>query len=147
MAKGAEEIFGQLWTFPAGVSYTFNACTSAATDPSKGLENLISTYDYLMDLGDPRVANWPLMSSPWATAFIVIMYLLLVRWGPIFMANRKALELRPIILLYNAAVAGLNLYIGLELTFTSTKLDFSWTCEPVDYSDNPLALRVASALW
>ena len=169
MAK-AEEIFDQLWTLPvAYYHYTFNACTSAASDPIRGFESIISVYDYLMSLGDPRVSHWPLMKSPWPTVFIALTYLLIVRWGPVFMANRKPLEIRPLILIYNAAVALLNLYIGVELTSklnyrincwtkemnnvflqiaaTSTKLDFSWTCEPVDYSDNPLAIRVASALW
>ena len=67
MAKGAEEIFDQLWTLPAaGVSYTYNACiTVAAKDPFRGLESLISVYDYLIhSLADPRVSDWPLMSNP-----------------------------------------------------------------------------------
>ena len=178
MTKGAEEIFDQLWTLPAaGVSYTYNACiTVAAKDPFRGLESLISVYDYLIhSLADPRVSDWPLMSNPFPTAIITCLYLMFVHWGPQFMETRKPFELRPCILLYNAAVAGLNLYIGLELyrfvlflkknTFTillhhtksnicqninfstSQQLDFSWTCEPVDYSENKLALRVASALW
>ena len=63
MAK-AEEIFDQLWTLPvAYYHYTFNACTSAASDPIRGFESIISVYDYLMSLGDPRVAHWPLMKS------------------------------------------------------------------------------------
>ena len=119
MAK-AEEIFDQLWTLPvAYYHYTFNACTSAASDPIRGFESIISVYDYLMSLGDPRVAHWPLMKSPWPTVCIALTYLLLVRWGPVFMANRKPLEIRPLILVYNAAVALLNLYIGIELTSKS----------------------------
>ena len=117
MAKGAEEIFDQLWTLPAaGVSYTYNACTVAAKDPFRGLESLISVYDYLIhSLADPRVSDWPLMSNPFPTAIITCLYLLFVHWGPQFMETRKPFELRPYILLYNAAVASLNLYIGLEL--------------------------------
>lgn len=108
---------------------------------------MIELYDFLLGLADQRVANWPLMSTPWPTVVIILAYLYLVYAGPRFMSCRKPVELRPLLLLYNAAVAGLNLYIGLELTLTSRKLDFNWTCEPVDYSLNPLALRVASALW
>lgn len=117
VVKGAEEIFDQLWTLPAaGVSYTYNACTVAAKDPFRGLESLISVYDYLIhSLADPRVSDWPLMSNPFPTAIITCLYLLFVHWGPQFMETRKPFELRPYILLYNAAVAGLNLYIGLEL--------------------------------
>lgn len=124
MAK-AEEIFDQLWTLPvAYYHYTFNACTSAASDPIRGFESIISVYDYLMSLGDPRVAHWPLMKSPWPTVCIALTYLLLVRWGPVFMANRKPLEIRPLILVYNAAVALLNLYIGIELTSKSMEFFF-----------------------
>ena len=117
VVKGAEEIFDQLWTLPAaGVSYTYNACTVAAKDPFRGLESLISVYDYLIhSLADPRVSDWPLMSNPFPTAIITCLYLLFVHWGPQFMETRKPFELRPYILLYNAAVASLNLYIGLEL--------------------------------
>ena len=145
MAKQAK-LLNQLWV-DSGASYTFNVCTTAATDPVKGWQSLVELYEYLLGLADHRVATWPLMSSPWPTVFITLTYLYLVSVGPKFMANRKPLELKPLLLLYNASVAGLNLYIGLELTLTSQQLDFSWTCEPVDYTLNPLALRVASALW
>ena len=140
------KLLNQLWV-SSGASYTFNVCTTAATDSVKGWHTLVELYDYLLSLADHRVAQWPLMSSPWPTLLITIAYLYLVYAGPRFMSNRKPVELKPLLLLYNASVAGLNLYIGLELFLTSQKLDFSWTCEPVDYTLNPLALRVASALW
>jgi len=141
-----EKLLNQLWVF-SGASYTFNVCTTAATDSYRGWVSMVELYDFLMSLADKRVADWPLMTSPWPTLVIICLYLYLVYAGPRLMSNRKPLELRPLLLLYNATVAGLNLYIGLELTFTSQKLDFSWTCEPVDYTLNPLAVRVASALW
>ena len=146
MASAQAKLLNQLWVF-SGASYTFNVCTTAATDSYKGWQSMIELYDFLLGLADQRVANWPLMSTPWPTVVIILAYLYLVYAGPRFMSCRKPVELRPLLLLYNAAVAGLNLYIGLELTLTSRKLDFNWTCEPVDYSLNPLALRVASALW
>lgn len=139
-----EEFFEHIWT-------SVNICTTAASDSYRDLgkqwRSLVHLYDYLLDLGDPRVANWPLMASPWPTCMIVMAYLYLVSTGPKLMEARKPFELRPLILIYNAAVAGLNLHIGVELFLLSRQLDFNWTCEPVDYSLNPLAVRVASALW
>ena len=39
-------------------------------------------YDYLMvDLRDPRVDSWPLMSSIWPTTIICILYVYLVKVG------------------------------------------------------------------
>ena len=151
MAEGSEKLLDQLWTVVPGASYTYNVCTTAASDSyrdlGRGWQSLVHIYSFLMDLGDTRVASWPFMASPWLTICIVLGYLYLVYSGPRFMACRKAMELRPLILPYNAFVAGLNLYIGIELFLMSRQLDFSWECEPVDYSLDPLAVRVAGALW
>ena len=149
---GTEKILDHLL---GASSYTYNVCTMAASDSyrdvhrnmAQGWQSIVHFYDYLLDLGDPRVAEWPLMASPWPTCFMIIAYLYLANFGPNCMASRKPIELRPLLLAYNALVAGLNLYVGVELFLTSRLLDFNWTCEPVDYSNNPLALRVASALW
>lgn len=116
-------------------------------DLGRGWLSLVRYYDYLISLADPRVADWPLMASPWPTLLIILTYLYLVYAGPKYMASRKPWDLKPLILAYNATVAGLNLYIGIELFVMSTKLDFNWTCQPVDYSNSPLAVRVAAALW
>jgi hypothetical protein len=60
------------------------------------------------------------MASPWPTVAITLLYLYLCVWGPRhLMANRKALEIRPLILSYNLAVSALNLYIGAELFLVS----------------------------
>ena len=105
-------------------------------------------YNYWMSLGDHRVENWWLMSSPWPTVSVTLFYLYMCLWGPgHFMGNRKPLEVKPLILAYNLSTSALNLYIGLELLLASRQLNFSWTCQPVDYSNDPTALRIAAALW
>ena len=63
------------------------------------------------------------------------------------MARYPALSLRPVIVVYNLFCAALNLYIGLEIFLTSLTINYSWTCQPVDYSTNPAAVRIARALW
>lgn len=63
------------------------------------------------------------------------------------MVKRQAFSLRPLVVVYNLFCAGLNLYIGLEIFITSRSIAYNWTCQPVDYSDNPSSVRIARALW
>lgn len=64
---------------------------------------------------DPRVAKWPLMASPWPTLAIAAFYLTTIFYGRRFMAKRKPLSIRGILVPYNLAMALLNLYIGVEV--------------------------------
>lgn len=107
----------------------------------------VDFYHYLLSIGDQRVESWPLMSSPLPTLAITSTYLLLCFLGPRLMTNRKPLTLKPLIVTYNLATAGLNLYIAREIFITSRDLEYNWTCQPVDYSDDPRAVRIAGALW
>lgn len=106
-----------------------------------------SYYSHLLSLGDPRVEHWPLMASPLPTIGLVILYLLVCRFGPRWMSPRPPFSLRPLVFLYNMGCAALNLYIGAEIFLTSRQLSYSWVCQPVDYSNDPRAVRIAAALW
>jgi len=112
-----------------------------------GATQVCSYYTYLLSLGDRRVESWPLMASPVPTAVLTIAYLLLCRYGPCLMSSRQPFSLRPLVFLYNLSCAGLNFYIGAEIFLTSRQLSYSWLCQPVDYSDDPRAVRIAAALW
>lgn len=51
---------------------------------------------------DPMVDTWLLMSSPWPVATILAFYLYFVlSLGPKYMANRKPLQLKEILVAYN----------------------------------------------
>lgn len=39
------------------------------------------------DLADERTQSWPLVASPWSACLILALYLLLVHWGPRWMAR------------------------------------------------------------
>ena len=104
-------------------------------------------YDYLMSIGDARVESWGLMWSPVPTVAITALYLLMCLRGPRLMAPYQALQLRPVVVMYNMFCAGLNLYIFLEILLTSRQIQYSWTCQPVDYSSDPASVRIARALW
>ena len=100
-------------------------------------------YDYLMSLGDSRVESWGLMSSPLPTILITVLYLLMCLRGPRLMSSLPALSLRPVVVVYNIFCAGLNLYIFLEIFLTSRQIQYSWTCQPVDYRFVTLTLRLS----
>lgn len=104
-------------------------------------------YNYCLTIADKRVAEWPLMSSPKYTIYLCIAYLLFVAIGPQIMKTRKALESRMFLMIYNFAMVLLNLYIFVELLTCALKSNYNWICTPVDYTDDPLAIRMAAALW
>lgn len=65
---------------------------------------------------DPRVADYFMMSSPWASLVICILYVIVVEWAlPRFMDSRQPMEFRPLIVAYNFAMVLLSGYIFLEV--------------------------------
>ncbi|XP_054761925.1 very long chain fatty acid elongase 4-like [Lytechinus pictus] len=99
-------------------------------------------------VSDPRTKDWFLMSSPRITYSLVALYLVLVYYGPRFMAPRKALDLKLPMLVYNFALVVLSAFMFKEF-FVTTVLNpkFSVSCQSVDYSDDPLSVRLAGACW
>lgn len=59
-----------------------------------------------MFISDPRVADWPMMSSPFPVLLIILAYLLFVlHLGPRFMQNRTPYSLHNLMIGYNVAIA------------------------------------------
>lgn len=65
---------------------------------------------------DPRVADWFMMSSPVPSFLICLVYMVITKIGPIFMANRKPFEIRNVMLVYNIAMVLLSAYILEEVS-------------------------------
>jgi len=66
---------------------------------------------------DPRIADYPLMQSPFLVMGILLAYLYFVlSLGPWLMANRKPLNLKKFMVLYNFFLVGLSLYIVYEVS-------------------------------
>ncbi|XP_046669192.1 elongation of very long chain fatty acids protein AAEL008004-like [Homalodisca vitripennis] len=109
----------------------------------------IDRYVNLVDsISDPRVNDWPLMSSPIPTVAMVAAYLYVVIFlGPRVMANRKPFKLNNILIVYNAAQVIFSLVMLWEHLMSGWLLEYSYKCQPVDYSHNPSALRMASLCW
>lgn len=99
---------------------------------------------------DPRVKSWPLMRSPLNMLLLLFAYnVTVLSIGPRLMAKRKALELKPLIALYNLTQILVNAFFVYEscrlLWFSGENIRF--TCMEVDYSDTPLGRQKAAAVW
>lgn len=66
---------------------------------------------------DPRIADYPLMQSPFLVMGILLAYVYFVlSLGPRLMANRKPLNLKKFMVLYNFFLVGLSIYIVYEVS-------------------------------
>lgn len=102
-------------------------------------------YHHILSQGDPRVADWPLMSSPWPTLYLTASYIVICM-GAVKNNNKPVtLLVQPSLLVYNVFNIALNAYIAKELWETSR--GYSWICQPVNYGTDENSVRVASALW
>nr|CAD7602474.1 unnamed protein product [Timema genevievae] len=97
---------------------------------------------------DPRTNDWFLIKSPTPGLTIMASYLFFVlSWGPRYMKHRKPFELTNILILYNFLQVVFSVYIFCEGLDAGWLTKYSWTCEPVDVSTSPEALRIATGVY
>ncbi|XP_062409759.1 elongation of very long chain fatty acids protein 7-like [Sardina pilchardus] len=105
-------------------------------------------YDEWIKAADPRVGDWPLMSSPVPQTMIIASYIYFVTTlGPRIMENRKPFDLKKPMIVYNFSIVGLSLYLIYEFLMSGWANGYSYRCDIVDYSNSPLAIRMAQACW
>ncbi|XP_050536828.1 elongation of very long chain fatty acids protein AAEL008004-like isoform X2 [Daktulosphaira vitifoliae] len=99
--------------------------------------------------GDDRTKDWFLMSNPLPTALICLSYVYTVKHlGPRLMANRKPMELRSLLILYNLFQVIFSTWLFYELSMSGWLTGrYSFRCEPVDYTDDPTTLRMVNVCW
>lgn len=104
--------------------------------------------EILETASDPRVSDWPLMDSPVPSILIVALYLYFVtQFGPKIMINKKPFKLRNILVAYNAFQVIFSLGMLYEHLMSGWLSEYSYKCQPVDYSQNPTAMRMANLCW
>lgn len=85
--------------------------------------------------GDPRVAGYPLMRTPWPTILLTLIYYSFVRSiGPRVMRDKKAYEILPLIRIYNLGMAMWNCF---GFVVASQLLNYGFEtlgCQPADPS-------------
>nr|WDS84444.1 elongation of very long chain fatty acids protein 3 [Apocyclops royi] len=105
-------------------------------------------WNLIWEKRDIRVDGWPLTSSPWPTIIICLVYVYLVKvLGPKFMNNREPYNLKKVLMLYNAFQILLSTYIFIQGLRAGWGGDYSFLCEPVDFSDDPKALLMLHCVW
>lgn len=63
------------------------------------------------------------------------------------MKNRKPFELKNTLIIYNAVQVVLSFWLVVEGLEGGWRQYYSYKCQPVDYSSDPVALRMAGAVW
>jgi elongation of very long chain fatty acids protein 4 len=104
-------------------------------------------YASCLDQSDARVADWFMMQSYSPTLLLSLTYLVVVYSLMHVMRQYKPMELRGILLIYNSSMVALNFHIAFELFTASWKRNYSYSCTPVNYSDDPEEVRIAKAIW
>ncbi|KAM9456181.1 very long chain fatty acid elongase 7-like [Clarias gariepinus] len=105
-------------------------------------------YDELLKEADPRVEDWPLMSSPFPQTIIILSYIYFVKTlGPRLMENRKPFDLKRPMIIYNFSIVVFSLYMIYEFLMSGWANGYSYRCDIVDYSSSPQALRMAWTCW
>lgn len=106
-------------------------------------------YYTIEDLADPRVKDLPLISSPWPNFFIMVFYNLFVqKIGPELMKKRQPINVKSPMILYNILQIVANGFFVIEcfrLVWIPRK--YSLLCAEVDYSYEPLPLRLSFYVW
>nr|CAD7257951.1 unnamed protein product [Timema shepardi] len=97
---------------------------------------------------NPRVNQWSMMTSPFPTLAICLAYAYFAKvLGPRLMENRKPFNLRNVLIVYNFLQTIFSSWIFYEYLASGWAGHYSFRCQPVDYSNNPMALRMARTCW
>ncbi|XP_061623827.1 elongation of very long chain fatty acids protein 7a isoform X3 [Phyllopteryx taeniolatus] len=90
-------------------------------------------YDGFIQNADSRTENWLLMSSPVMQSLVIVAYIIFVMsLGPRIMENRKAFDLKGVLVVYNFSVVALSLYMCYEMAATCWLYYFSKFIEMLD---------------
>ncbi|RZC37178.1 elongation of very long chain fatty acids protein 4 [Asbolus verrucosus] len=108
---------------------------------------ILDYYEWVLSLSDSRTKGWPLVDSPGPTLVYTLIYLFIVWIGPKLMKNRKPFKLTWLLIPYNLAMAALNFYIAAQLLTASTRLKYSYICEPCRQKYHPDELQITNAVW
>uniref|UniRef100_A0A3B4CX49 Elongation of very long chain fatty acids protein n=1 Tax=Pygocentrus nattereri TaxID=42514 RepID=A0A3B4CX49_PYGNA len=104
-------------------------------------------YQWILENGDKRTEGWLLVHSPVPVSCVFLSYLLIMWIGPRLMAHRQPVNIRALLIAYYLAMVCLSAYTFYEFTASSWLAGYNLLCQTVDYSESPLALRMANACW
>lgn len=104
--------------------------------------------DFFVVNEDQRTKSWFLSNSPGPMITILVSYLYFCLYaGPKYMKNRKPFELKTALLVYNAIQVVLSVILFYEGLEGGWAKHYNFRCQPVDYTYDPVAMRMARAVW
>ncbi|KAG5678524.1 hypothetical protein PVAND_008191 [Polypedilum vanderplanki] len=104
--------------------------------------------DLMDNKSDPRTKNWFLMDSPFPTILISAIYIFSVKIiGPQIMKNRKPYNAKKLQLYYNVFHLIINIYLFYEACTNGWLVNYSFRCQPVDFSMSGTPYRIARGCW
>ena len=113
------------------------------------IRQLIEGYNYINEnLADPRTKDYLMIGTPWPCIALLGFYIYFIyNFGPRLMERRQPFKLDRILQIYNLSQILINatiFYKALELAWLR---DYSYFCEPVDYSYTPKAIEITRTMW
>lgn len=104
--------------------------------------------DLMYNRNDPRTNDWFLISGPGPVLTIIVTYIYFsISAGPRYMRDRKPYNLKNTLIVYNFVQVLLSIYLVYEGLMAGWLYDYSFSCQPVDYSNDPKSLRMARAVY
>ncbi|XP_074977017.1 very long chain fatty acid elongase 7-like isoform X1 [Caretta caretta] len=105
-------------------------------------------YKWALENGDPRTDRWLLVYSPLPVTLLFTLYLVFVALGPRLMRKWEPLRLKGLLTAYNLTLVALSIYMFYEFLVTSVLANYSYLCQPVDYTQSKLGMRqMARVCW
>jgi len=116
------------------------------TEPFK--DTIYHTYQDILKHVDPRVEDLPLMSSPLPTIALCLAFVVLVKIvGPWYMSDKPAMKFNNVLIGYNFMQVLLSAKIFYEVGVSGWFGLYDFRCQPVDYSRDPVAMRMVYATY
>ncbi|XP_015185261.1 PREDICTED: elongation of very long chain fatty acids protein AAEL008004-like [Polistes dominula] len=104
--------------------------------------------DFMYNKNDPRTKDWFLITGPGPIITIVATYIYFSLYaGPRYMRDKKPYNLKNTLIVYNLSQIFISIYIFNESLMAGWAGHYNFYCQPIDYSDNPLAMRMARGVY
>ncbi|XP_050091018.1 elongation of very long chain fatty acids protein 7-like isoform X2 [Anopheles aquasalis] len=131
--------------FMSGTSFVFRMAVDEYNSGARNWSGLLDRYWLIVEelIADPRAKQLPFMDNPLPTLGMIMIYLFWVLLiGPMYMRDRKPMDLRRVIIFYNLFQVLLSGYMFYEHLMAGWLRGYSLTCQTVDYSDSPQSRRM-----
>ncbi|XP_046615289.1 elongation of very long chain fatty acids protein 1-like isoform X1 [Neodiprion virginianus] len=105
-------------------------------------------HTFNVELADPRTQSWFLIGSPWPILGLMFCYIhFVLSLGPRLMKDRKPFNLDRVMQIYNVVQILVSAYLLYKALTLAWLWEYSYVCEPVDYSKTPKAIEIAATVW